>query len=182
MPFRFLSADISSGDAMPNPSESGMVSPQPSRLRGNGLCKGILGGLSQKSQKGCASWSMRMCGRRSNRACRGERAGRDRGGTMPSGDGGGRGSGPGSAGSQDFYPPNLIPGEPALHDCLPVAGEPMKPMMYRRLSSRMTSGTITMRRAINATAIIHRRVVIRGRGMEGAPSGRQCMFVWFRPA
>ena len=65
----------------------------------------------------------------------------------------------------DIYPLNLIPGEPPPHDGLLVAGEPM---MYRRLSARMTPETITMRRATTATRIIHRRVVIRGSRMARA--------------
>ena len=69
----------------------------------------------------------------------------------------------------DIYPLNLIPGEPPPHDGLPVAGEPM---MYRRLSSRVTSETITMRRAITATVTIHRRVVIRGSRMAEVSSRR----------
>ena len=49
-------------------------------------------------------------------------------------------------------------------------------MMYRRLSSRMTWGTITMRRATTATVTIHRRIVIRGSRMAGCPSGRTVRF------
>ena len=61
------------------------------------------------------------------------------------------------------YPPlNLIQCESPSHDRLPVAGEPM---MYRRLSSRMTPGTITMRRATTTNTSINCRVVIRVRRM-----------------
>ena len=48
--------------------------------------------------------------------------------------------------------------------------------MYRRPSSRVTSGTITMRRASTAAAIIHRLVVIRGNRMARASGGSNCTF------